>query len=122
MILRGGPWDCDERQRILDYCQSDVDALARLFERMAPGLDLPRALLRGRYMAAAAHMEWNGVPVDVATLTRLQLGWERIKTALIADIDADYGVYEGTSFKLQRFEHYLAREAHPLASPAERTT
>ena len=79
LILRGGPWDCDERQRILDYCQSDVDALARLFERMAPGLDLPRALLRGRYMAAAAHMEWNGVPIDAATLTRLQLGWERIQ-------------------------------------------
>ena len=107
LILRGGPWDCDERQRILDYCQSDVDALARLFGRMAPGLDLPRALLRGRYMAAAARMEWEGVPLDVATLTRLQLGWERIKTALIADIDAPYGVYEGTSFKIQRFEHYL---------------
>ena len=113
LILRGGPWNSDERERILDYCQSDVDALARLFERMAPGLDLPRALLRGRYMAAAAHMEWNGVPIDVTTLTRLQLGWKKIKTALIADIDVDYGVYEGTSFKLQRFEHYLARERIP---------
>ena len=56
---------------ILDYCQSDVDALVRLFERMAPEIDLPRALLRGRYMAAAA-MEWEGVPVDVPTFALLR--------------------------------------------------
>ena len=80
---------------------------------MAPGLDLPRALLRGRYMAAAARMEWNGVPIDVADATRLPLGWEEIKTALIAEIDVDYGVYEGTTFKLDRFERYLVREGIP---------
>ena len=33
---RGGPWSEEERARILDYCQSDVDALAQLFTRMAP--------------------------------------------------------------------------------------
>ena len=35
---------------------------------MLPRIDLPRALLRGRYMAAAAAMEWNGVPIDVTDL------------------------------------------------------
>jgi hypothetical protein len=49
---------------ILDYCESDVDALKRLFPRMLPRLDLPRALLRGRYMAAAAAMEHAGTPID----------------------------------------------------------
>jgi DNA polymerase I len=38
-------------EEILDYCMSDVDALARLLPVMAPRIDLPRALLRGRYMA-----------------------------------------------------------------------
>src|SRR6476620_7996809 len=37
---------------ILNYCQTDVDALQRLLPAMWPAIDLPRALLRGRYMAA----------------------------------------------------------------------
>ena len=31
---------------------------------MGPDIDLPRALIRGRYMAAVARMEWAGVPID----------------------------------------------------------
>ena len=42
---------------MLDYCESDVVALTRLLPVMLPKIDLPRALLRGRYMAAAAAME-----------------------------------------------------------------
>src|SRR4051794_12200338 len=75
LVLGGGPWDAAERSQILDYCGSDVDALARLLARMAPGLDLPRALLRGRYMAASAAIEWTGVPIDVPALGRLRNGW-----------------------------------------------
>ena len=67
LIMRGGPWSDEERDAILDYCESDVDALARLLPAMLPQVDLPRALLRGRYMAAAARMEWAGVPIDVET-------------------------------------------------------
>jgi len=64
LVLRGGPWTPGERTDILDYCESDVDALARLVPVMLPGIDLPRALLRGRYMAAAARIERAGVPID----------------------------------------------------------
>jgi hypothetical protein len=63
---------------------------------MLPKIDLPRALLRGRYMAAAARMEWNGVPVDAETLARLRENWEPIKGRLIAAVDASYGVFVPT--------------------------
>src|SRR5262245_5223255 len=56
-ILAGGPWSPDERIAILDYCESDVAALARLLQAMLPRIDLPRALLLGGYLAAAAAME-----------------------------------------------------------------
>jgi DNA polymerase-1 len=64
LILSGGPWSHPERQAILDYCQADVDALARLLPRMLPAIlghrnwhaNLGRALLRGRYMAAVARL------------------------------------------------------------------
>jgi DNA polymerase-1 len=59
LVMRGGPWSGDELAQILDYCESDVEALARLLPAMLGRIDLPRALLRGRYMAAAAAMEHN---------------------------------------------------------------
>jgi DNA polymerase I len=94
---------------ILDYCQHDVEALTRLLPVMAPKIDLPRALLRGRYMAAASAMEHNGVPIDTETLALLRENWEFIKDQLIADVDKDYGVYEGTSFRMERFAALLNR-------------
>ena len=62
LVLRGGPWSDAERAEILDYCETDVAALARLLPAMLPNLDLLRAPLRGRYMVAAARMERNGIP------------------------------------------------------------
>ena len=96
LILRGPPWSHDEIAAILDYCTSDVDALERLLSAMLPHIDLPRALLRGRYMKAAAAMEWNGVPIDTNTLALLREKWTGIQDQLIAAIDADYGVYDGS--------------------------
>jgi hypothetical protein len=93
LAMRGGPYDASERAALLDYCQSDVDALARLLPAMLPRIDLPRALLRGRYMVAAARMEWCGVPLDAEALGRLRQGWERVKGRLIAEVDRDYGVF-----------------------------
>ena len=49
LVLRGGPWDSEERSAILAYCETDVVALTKLLSAMAPQIDLPRALLRGRY-------------------------------------------------------------------------
>ena len=82
-ILSGGPWNEDEQREILDYCQTDVDALARLLPAMAPRIDLARALFHGRYMAAVAQMEWAGVPIDTATLTRLLGHWDGIKKGCV---------------------------------------
>lgn len=63
---------------ILDYCERDVAALTKLLAAMLPQVDLPRALLRGRYMAAAATIEHNGVPIDTEKLGWLRQGWTRI--------------------------------------------
>jgi hypothetical protein len=81
LILRGGPWTEAEKKAILDYCESDVAALARLLPRILPHVDLQRALLRGRYMAAAARIEHNGVPIDVETLELLRRHWDDIQHA-----------------------------------------
>ena len=80
---------------------------------MLPRIDLPRALLRGRYMAAAAAMEWNGPPIDVPMLGLLRTYWTDIQDDLIAEIDADYGVFEGRTFKYERWEQFLIKHDIP---------
>jgi DNA polymerase-1 len=106
-ILAGGPWLASDAE-ILDYCGSDVAALERLLPAMLPRIDLPRALLRGRYMAAAAAIEWHGIPIDVPTLALLRANWELIQDDLIAAIDGAYGVFEGRTFKTNRWAAYLS--------------
>jgi hypothetical protein len=111
LVLRGGPWSAAEQLAILDYCENDVAALARLLPAMVGHIDLPRALLRGRYMVAAARMERNGIPIDSKALSKLTDHWAGIQDQLIAEIDSNYGVFEGRTFKADRFAAWLARNS-----------
>jgi len=118
LILSGGPWSAEERAGILDYCQSDVDALCRLLPAMVGSITtddrrLEQALFRGRYMDAVAAMEWRGVPIDGALWGRLCGAWDALRQDLIHEIDKGYGVYDGLTFKRDRFAAWLAREGIP---------
>ena len=119
LAMRGGPYTTDERLALLDYCESDVDALGRLFPKMLPALDLPRALLRGRYMAAVARMEHTGVPIDVDMLGRFRESWAGIKDQLIAEVDRRYGCYDGQSFRQERFARWLVANDIPWPLTAQ---
>ena len=107
LAMRGGPYDPTERLALLDYCQSDVTALGALLTRMTPHLDMPRALLRGRYMVAAARIEHNGIPLDVDQWIRMQEQWPRIQEELIGRIDPQGEIYEGKTFSQKRFAGWL---------------
>jgi len=106
-------WSPDEQQSILEYCSSDVRGLAALLPRMASGIDWPRALLRGRYMKAVAVMERNGVPIDLAIHQQLVARWDDLKVRLITAVDADFDVFEGTTFKRERFANLLGNRSIP---------
>ena len=113
LIMGGGPWNAQERDAILEYCQSDVVSTEQLLNAMLDCIAVTNqrlgwALLRGRYMAAVAWMETNGTAIDIETLGRLLAQWDEIKTRLISAVDADFGVYEGPTFKQDRFERFLA--------------
>lgn len=113
LVMRGGPWSPEEQAALLDYCESDVVALAELLPKLMPRIDLPRALLRGRFMKTVAEIEHRGVPIDQDALTLLRENWEGIKDRLIAEVDKDFGVYDGQTFKRDRFEQFLIRHAIP---------
>lgn len=113
LILARGPWSVTEQENILDYCESDVVALSKLLPKMLPHLHIPRALLRGNYMKAVSSMQNTGVPIDKETLCLFIDYWERIQDHLIAHIDKAYGVFDGRTFKRDRWENYLIQNSIP---------
>ena len=113
LVLTGGPWSGAEQLAILDYCESDVVSLAHLLNKMQSQIDLPRALLRGRYMQSVSKMQTNGIPIDVEILTLLAANWNAIQDDLIIEVDRDYGVYTGRSFKVEHWETYLIANQIP---------
>ena len=109
LILREG-YSEEEKARIMKYCESDVLSLEKLFNAMRPSLS-PQAVLRGRYMKSVAIMERQGIPVDTPLFLRLRSHWEEIKAALIHEVDKDFGVFDGQTFKRTKFEAWLKHQA-----------
>jgi hypothetical protein len=58
-------------------------------------------------------MERAGVPIDVVSLNAIRTNWKRIKRDLIAAVDTDFAVYDGTTFKTDRFIGYCQRQRIP---------
>jgi DNA polymerase I len=71
-----------------------VPDLQALWDKLKPGIDEPRALLRGRYAGIVATIEARGVPIDMEMLGRLRENWLSIRGRLIAEVDRDYCVYK----------------------------
>jgi len=115
LVLRRDPWTEDEKLAILDYCNSDVRALAKLLPVMLNYIDWPRAILQGQYTVAVASIEHGGVPLDTDTLTDLKSNWQDIQQGLIGVVDSAFGVYEKSTFKIGKFERYLI--ANDIAWP-----
>ena len=109
VIMRQNTWSATETQEIMEYCAEDVIITGKLLRKVVREIDMPRALLRGRYMKAVAHMERTGIPIDLPLLDQLREQWTFLKLRLIQDVDARFGVYDGTSFKAKQFMDLLKR-------------
>ena len=76
LIMRGGPWNDNEKSGLIEYNATDVIVSIPLLRAMlaeilraVPGksaqANLEYALIRGRYMGALAQEQWHGIPWDV---------------------------------------------------------
>jgi DNA polymerase-1 len=115
-VMTGWPFSSEERQQILQYCESDTDSLRRLLPKILPHIYLNIALYRGESVAVAAAMEHRGVPIDMDVFPRLsdKRAWSAVRDAIVPALDAQYGVYvRGNtgdwSFSAELFEGCLAR-------------
>lgn len=119
-IIAGPPYDDEERVGILEYCRSDVLALEALLGPLVDQLCmrpfwLDHALLRGRYMKAAADIEGNGTPLDTEVLRKMLKHWPAIKTQLISEFQAQYPFYENGTLRMAKLETWAAERSIPWA-------
>ncbi len=107
LAIRGGPFTAQELHDLLEYCESDVQALAKLLPAMLPHFDLGLALNRGRYMGAIAVVEHNGIPIDAARFELFKAKWDVIQLELVARVNSEFDVYDGKAFRQKKFQEYL---------------
>jgi DNA polymerase-1 len=112
-IIQGPPYTTEERAAILDYCEEDTRALARLVPHIIPTVrSLPHALHRGKFQWTIAQQEHRGLPVDLPTLTRLRTQWDAIRCDLVIEKDHGriYEIVDGRAhWRKQEFANYLQR-------------
>ncbi len=65
---------------------------------MRAGLDIGRAMLRGRYTCAVASVEAAGIPIDLPIVERLRSDWAAIRHHVIQTVDHSHGVHRSGRF------------------------
>ena len=106
VAIAGGLFSSEERAALLDYCAEDVAQTAHLWQRMIHLIDLPRALIRGKYTAALARVETAGIPIDPVIFGLLRSDWPRFLKDLCEHVDVDFGVHEDGRFRSESWLNY----------------
>jgi hypothetical protein len=113
ICIRGGPFSATERQIIPPYCKSDVIPLPALAENLLGSMNdqqFAQALVRGRFVWSVSHVERKAIPIDVPMQREWELKKGNLLLSLVAEVDRNYNIYEGTTFKFDRFADYLSRQ------------
>jgi DNA polymerase-1 len=116
VAIRGGPFTREEQQGLLRYCRTDVDLTARVLVAMWEDLGLSdpctfqQALIRGRYLAAAASCYATGIPLCMPDVKRMTRYAREARLGLIQSQANIFPVYrsDGT-FSHQLFARLLRR-------------
>jgi hypothetical protein len=100
---KGEPFDPEERVTITDYCADDTTDLAKLFVAMRDRIDLPAALVRGRYMVVIGQQTYRGIPVDVERVRTFLATRPGLRLDLIAEHDGASQFFRGGRFDQSLF-------------------
>jgi DNA polymerase I len=103
VILNNTDYTQDQKQGIRDYNRTDVEETLSLIERLAPAIEVPWALHRGRYMGAVARIENIALPISRPRLDRYLDHWDNIKQFYIKRDDT-LGLYEDLNFRDWRLD------------------
>lgn len=112
LALRGGPYTLSERLALLDYCETDVVAAEKLFEKLKDQIKPIEAFIRGDYVKCIAEIERRGIPIDVANLTKIKSKWPTIKRQLIDEVNQSVPVFKDYKFNNRFFKKYLSENGY----------
>ena len=122
VILRGGPWSEEEWVGILDYCESDVEALERLLP-VIPIANPGHSLIHGSYMRADAWMRHRGIPIDKPLFDTMSAHWEELRQELIDDLNTRHPFFDGPVFHKKLLERWaIAHTGSVLATHTNGST
>src|SRR5262249_39416136 len=112
-ILQGPPFTEQERRDIVEYCEDDVHALARLVQHIVPTIrSLPHAMFRAKFQWVMAQAERRGTPMT-PVLNQSRHHWDGMRLDLVTELDRPFGIYEikdGQPHRRKdRFTDYLLR-------------
>lgn len=119
LAIRGQPFTPQEWRNLVDYCQTDVDALVELLPRVNHLIDWPRALLRGEYMKSVSAMETRGIPIDRELFELFSENWAQLKRRIIDNVADKFDIFEDGRFKTGKFVRFL--DQHGLLADWPRT-
>ena len=104
LILSGGPFTSEEKQRILFYCSDDIKHLANILKAMQDYYneqwsheieDIESVMLnRGNYVCALGMCENEGIPLDIPQLRHLNYNYTKVIRSVIEDMNETFHLYE----------------------------
>lgn len=120
LAMRGGPYTPEERKALIEYCESDVDALQAVFPRLVSQMESwqfdSSYELRGRYVKAVSRMEHNGAaPINIGLMNEVLDQIDVVKTKMIAEEISDENqldLFGKTGLRKGPFAQYLNRRGY----------
>jgi hypothetical protein len=106
----GEPFAASERQAITGYCAEDVQWLGQLFVAMRDQIDVPAALVRGRYMTAIAQQTHRGIPIDRKQVEAFKARRPSLRQELIEETPTAARFYHAGRFSEDLFINWTEDE------------
>ena len=92
-----------DRNEITDYCYADCDGCAGLYRHLVSRVAGGVMSHWCEYLKGVARMELRGIPFDIERYDRIQSMAPTIKASLIANVNATSPVFDGNSFRREKF-------------------
>ncbi len=115
----------DRQAELMVYCLEDVRAGLAIWRVLEPQVDIPEAVLRGRYLKSLARVERRGIPADADLIERLREDTPNILEAAWLQSREEYPgvITESGSFSSLGWLEWCAKEGipwprHPSGAPA----
>ena len=120
IILANETYTDEQMSKILDYCESDVEAGAALFLEQCkeiekvkkfdgPEMIISQALFSGAAVACTAQVEFNGNHLNLELLKKIDDAFPYVKRKMIDELNAELDVYENDVLKQHKFDVWIER-------------